>query len=401
MKLRPFLRPLFECDGRALRKLAVNMCWRSFCGMREFAKRQRKILESGKGDFFPAFLMISISDRCNYRCKGCWVSQNSRELSVEEICKIVKAANEKGSYFFGLLGGEPLMHKGLLEVLRRNPKSYFQIFTNGSLLTRDFAKSLRRLGNATPLISLEGAEAESAERRGVKSAYQRALEAMRACAQEKLFWGVATSVCKNNFADTVNSGHLKFLSTLGAHYMWYYIYRPVGANPSPELALDKAEIRRLREFLVDARQSADLIVIDAYWDDLGRAICPAASGLSHHISPGGHLEFCPPIQFARERFDASRNLAGLFSNSEFLRAMRKVCAGDSRGCILMENPQLLLKTVDSFNAEDSSGRGSARAELARSCVLPSHDMSGDEIPERGFIYKFLKRRYFFGFGAYG
>ena len=42
MKLKPFLRPIFECDGRVLRKLAVNMCWRSFWGMREFAKRQKK-----------------------------------------------------------------------------------------------------------------------------------------------------------------------------------------------------------------------------------------------------------------------------------------------------------------------------------------------------------------------
>ena len=47
-----------------------------------------------------------------------------------------------------------------------HPDCYFQIFTNGQFITDEKAKRLRQLGNVTPLISVEGNEIVSDERRG-------------------------------------------------------------------------------------------------------------------------------------------------------------------------------------------------------------------------------------------
>ena len=33
--------------------------------------------------------------------------------------------------------------------------------------------------------------------------------------------------------------------------------------------------------------------------------------------------------------------------------------------------------------------------------VPGHDMEGEEIPEQNVFYRLLKKKYFFGFGAYG
>ena len=52
-------------------------------------------------------------------------------------------------------------------------------------------------------------------------------------------------------------------------------------------------------------------------------------------------------------------------------------------------------------ARDSSGRGTAHAELAAMQVRPSHHLPGQEIPESSWAYRFAKKNYFFGFGAYG
>lgn len=79
------------------------------------------------------------------------------------------------------------------------------------------------------------------------------------------------------------------------HYAWFYIYRPVGPNPTPELCLTPEQIRELRRFLVDARTWAPIIVVDTYWDAEGRAVCPAATGISYHITPAGFIEPCPVI----------------------------------------------------------------------------------------------------------
>ncbi len=395
MKLKPFIRPIFECKFNVLCKLAMNMCWRGFWGVQKFEKRIKN-----SEPFFPAFVMISLTDKCNYRCKGCWVSNSKTSLDFQKVSKIISAANKNGSYFFGLLGGEPLMYKDILKILEENPKSYFQIFTNGSLLDEDFAKKLAALGNATVLISLEGLAEESAARRGAKNAYQDAIKAMQNCKKSGLFWGVASSICATNFEELTSSKHSEFLSGLGAHYLWYYIFRPSGADPSHELALDESQITELRKRIISLRESADLVIIDAYWDDKGLAICPAASGMSHHISPSADLEFCPPIQFAKERIEDDSDVSKLFAQSAFLADLRKLAAETSRGCILLEDALKLKNFMLESGAYDTSGRGKILEELSNYPKHASHNMT-EPIAEKGFVYRLLKKKYFFGFGAYG
>ena len=188
----------------------------------------------------------------------------------------------------------------------------------------------------------------------------------------------------------------------GAAYLWYYIYRPVGKNPMVENALSKEQILYLRRFLVEQRMDAPLFLIDTYWDDKGRAMCPAATGMSHHISPSGAVEFCPPMQMACETVNHNgSNLIEIFNNSEFLAAFRRMTAEDSRGCILLENPQKMLSFLQQWQAVDTTSRGTVAEEYATMGVVAGHDMPGEEIPEQSAVYRMLKKRYFFGFGAYG
>ena len=158
----------------------------------------------------------------------------------------------------------------------------------------------------------------------------------------------------------------------------------------------------MREFLVEQRMDAPLFIIDTYWDDKGQAMCPAATGMSHHIAPSGAVEFCPPLQMACEMVNEDgSNIVEIFHSSEFLAAMRRMTAETSRGCILLENPQKMLQMLDEWKAVDTTSRQSVREEYAAMRVVAGHDMRGEEIPERSVVYKMLKKRYFFGFVAYG
>ena len=79
-----------------------------------------------------------------------------------------------GNVFFGIVGGEPFMHPQLLDMLEPHPDCYFQVFTNGQFITDEIAKrSCGRLGNVTPLISVEGTEIVSDERRGRQDVLQQ------------------------------------------------------------------------------------------------------------------------------------------------------------------------------------------------------------------------------------
>ncbi|MDR2037297.1 MAG: radical SAM protein [Bacteroidales bacterium] len=383
---------------RLVWKFMYNFGWQSMRNISRFDKRIKK----GK-PFFPAFNMISVTESCNLTCSGCWVSgAGKKSLSNQQLDGIITASKKKGSYFFGILGGEPLMYNGLLDVLEKHPDCYFQLFTNGILLTDEVAMRLKKMGNITPLISIEGLEEESDARRGRNDVYERTLSGVRACRKAKLIFGAAASICKSNYNDLVNREYIELLAKEGAHYLWYYLYRPVGADPKPENALDKEQIREFRKFMVEQRKSAPLFIIETYWDDKGNALCPGATGMSHHISPSGAVEFCPPLQLAKDFIneDAS-NLADIFEKSEFLADLRKMTAESSRGCILLEDPQKMVRFLEKYQAVDTTSRKTVLEEYKKMTPVAGHNMEGEEIPEQNTVYRLMKKKYFFGFGAYG
>lgn len=390
-------RLMTETDPRLFAKFAWNFGHRGRLAVNRFKRRLKR------GEFFPAFVFVSPTNACNFRCQGCWVEQTDPpvHMAPEMLRKIIDTAMAKGSYFFGLLGGEPLLYPHLFDIIADYPQCYFQVFTNGSLLTDDVAARMRKLGNVTPLVSVEGLETVSDERRGSANVYDRAMNALAACRRHKLITGVATSVCASNFTDLVSETFINDLVGRGVHYMWYYIFRPAGGSPCPELALREDEIVALRQFIVDQRLTAPMVIVDAYWDHLGRALCPAAVGISHHVNPVGDIEPCPPIQFACDNVGDRDDPAATFGESRFLAQFRESVAATSRGCILLEQPGALARIVASAGARDTSGRDNGVAALRGAARCPSHDVPGREIPERSRLYRVAKKNWFFGFGAYG
>jgi MoaA/NifB/PqqE/SkfB family radical SAM enzyme len=382
---------------RLLWKFIWNFGWKGMWSV------QRFIRESKHGATFPAFIFISVTDRCNLRCQGCWVRPVGKphDMDPRLLDEIIVQCKGQGSYFFGILGGEPLMHHGLLDVLARHPDCYFLVFTNGTVLDARAAAQMRQLGNVSPLVSIEGREATSDERRGGTDVYARTLQGLELCRKNRLIFGVATSVCKSNIRELATEAFIRECADKGAMYVWYYIYRPVGPDPNPDLSLSDAEIKQLRQFLVDIRMKAPLLVVDAYWDHNGGGLCPAATGISHHINPHGYLEPCPPLQVAAEQFAMGEDLKAVFRDSKFLAEFREVATATSRGCILLERPELIVELKQKYDAADSSGRDTIVEELEKMNVLPSHAMAGREIPERSWFYRFAKKNWFFGFGAYG
>ena len=161
--------------------------------------------------------------------------------------------------------------------------------------------------------------------------------------------------------------------------------------PCPELALNEDEILRLRQFIVDMRVSAPIGIVDAYWDHSGKAICPAALGISHHINAAGDVEFCPPIQFAKDNIRNSKSLSELFNNSSFLDDFREFALSKTEGCILLEDPEAMYDFLKNQSADDVTGRESGYDEIATMKQLPGHFLPGKEIPEKSMLYKFAKK----------
>jgi len=396
MYLRYAKRLLTETDKRLLWKLVWNF---AFKGARAIGKHKRRLK---RGEFFPPFLYISIINSCNLRCQGCWVDVAAKQekIEIDALSRTIREANAAGNYFFGIVGGEPFMHADILEIFRRHPDCYFQVFTNGHFITDEVAAELRRCGNVTPLVSVEGTEIVSDQRRGGSEVLNKTIVGIQNCVNHRVVTGVCTSVCKTNLDDLVNEDWVDRLIELGALYMWYHTYRPMGPEAAPELALSPDEQLRIRRFVVEMRCKKPIAIIDAYYDAGGQALCPAATGFTHHISPWGDIEPCPIVQFAKESIYDERPLADTFNNSEFLRDFRELAASHTRGCIVLERPDLLHELTVLHDARDTTARKSAAMELQSMTPRPSQYNLHEEVPEKSWAYRFAKRRFFSDFGAY-
>jgi MoaA/NifB/PqqE/SkfB family radical SAM enzyme len=400
MFLKMAKRLLLETDKRLLWKLFWNM---GFKGMLSVERHKARLK---RGEVFPPFLYVSVINSCNLRCQGCWVDVAHKQeiITPEAMRKLVAEARAMGNVFFGIVGGEPFMHPHLLDMLAEHPDCYFQVFTNGHFLTEEKARRMRELGNVTPLISVEGNEIISDERRGRRGVYAKTLEGIRSAVKNKVFTGVCTSVCQTNIDDLLSERWLDRLIEMGVMYAWFHIYRPMGPDASEQLCLTPEQQLRVRRFVVEMRAKKPLVIIDAYHDGEGRALCPAATGITHHINPWGDIEPCPIVQFTRESIHAGeadgRSLKEKFLRSEFLRDFRALACETTRGCIVLERPDLLRALVEKHGARDATARGTALAELAAMRVRPSQYAPGREIPEKNWLYRLAKKFWFNDFGAY-
>ncbi len=389
------LRIVSTVSPRCLWKAGWNFGVKGMLSVERFRARRKR------GIVFPPFLHLSIINSCNLRCQGCWVDVQAPRtmLSTEELDAIVSDAKAHGNAFFGILGGEPFLHPGLFDLLERHRDCYFQIFTNGQLITPEVARRLERVGNATPLVSIEGDAATSDVRRGNRQVLDRTLRGLEACIEARLLTGVATSLCQSNIDDLLTEAWLDRLVDLGVHYTWFHTYRPVGPEASPDLALRPDQLVRVREFVVAQRARKPIAIVDAYYDGEGKALCPMAAGITHHVGPSGFVEPCPIIQLAVDDV-RSGSFYETVTRSAFLRDMREAAAAHSRGCVMLENPRLVLEIAERHGARDTTQRGTAREELLAATPRSSQDLPGREVPEKHWMYRLAKRRWFNDFGVY-
>lgn len=388
-------RMMTETDKRVLWKFAYNF---GFKGMRSVQRFKKRLKE---GVHFPPFLFISIINSCQLRCQGCWVDVSSprQMISTEDLNRVITDAKKHGNSYFGLLGGEPFMHPGLFDVLEAHPDCYFQIFTNGQLITPAVAERLRKVGNATPLISIEGSEIVSDERRGGLDVLNKTIEGLRNAVKHRLIVGVATSVCQTNI-DLVSEAWVKRLIELGVHYVWFHTYRVVGPEPAEELALTPEQVLQVRRFAVEMRGKLPIGIVDAYWDDQGEALCPMVTGISHHIGPSGAIEPCPIIQFATETIQDGPSVYDILTKSEFMNDFRESAAKVTQGCVVLERPDLVRQLVEKHGARDTTQRQTALVELEQLTPRSSQHNPVEKIPEKHWLYRFAKKHWYFGFGAY-
>ena len=114
------------------------------------------------------YLRISVTDRCNLRCRYCMPEEvqdvgMKNILTFEEIWEIVKTGVSLGITHIRITGGEPLVRKGCVDLIRGIRKipgvETITMTTNGVLLG-NYAKQLKEAGVDGVNISLDTLDPE-------------------------------------------------------------------------------------------------------------------------------------------------------------------------------------------------------------------------------------------------
>lgn len=113
------------------------------------------------------YMRISITDRCNLRCRYCMpygvdLMPMSEILTYENICDICKEAVGLGITRFKITGGEPLVRKGcpdLIHMIKTIPGVEQVTMTTNGILLKEQIQNLKKAGLDAINISLDSLDA--------------------------------------------------------------------------------------------------------------------------------------------------------------------------------------------------------------------------------------------------
>lgn len=140
-------------------------------------------------------LRISVTDRCNFRCRYCmppeglpWLAKDEL-LSFEEIVRVASVLTGEGIRSFKLTGGEPLVRRDLPELVAglraASPEADISLTTNGYLLA-ERASELKGAGLDRVSVSCDSLIKHRFAEITLRDALDEVMHGLRVAAEEGL-----------------------------------------------------------------------------------------------------------------------------------------------------------------------------------------------------------------------
>ncbi len=214
----------------------------------------------------PPIVFWNLTWNCNLKCVHCYINAvpggRPGELSREEALSIAMQLVEARVPLVVLSGGEPLLRPDIWDVIEALEGVRVGLSSNGTLVTRKVAENLAAAGISYVGVSLDSADPRVHDKiRGVKGAFERALEGAINARDAGLDVGLRVTVMKGNMDDAL--GVLRIAEEHGFPRVAVYLVDSVGrARLDPGLLPSRDEVRRLVDKLAEeARRLAGKVEI--------------------------------------------------------------------------------------------------------------------------------------------
>ena len=302
--------------------------------------------------FRPPFIMIlSPTLRCNLRCKGCYTLGYGMkpELPLEVVDPLLTQCEELGINFVTVLGGEPLVYPHLFDMLERHPSIFFQVYTNGTLMTREKAERFAEAGNAAVIISIEGDENETDAWRG-KGVYRRIMKAFEYLNDARVIIGTSATVTSQNVQVVSSFRFIDHMTSLGSLAQMYFLYIPVNGQADLSLMVTPEQRDLLRRQVIATRNERPIFVLD-FWND-GPHVdgCIAGARKYFHVNANGDVEPCVYTHIAIDNIKEKPLAEALNSRLfQYIRSCQPHNPNHLRPCMIIDNPHIMRQVIKEIN----------------------------------------------------
>ena len=348
-------RLLDEVDPHVLKTTALNL---GFDAMLYGTKLMHESREKYQCNI-PWLILMDPTSACNLKCTGCWAAEYGHllNLSFEDMDRVITQGKELGIYLYMLTGGEPLVRKkDVIRLCEKHNDCVFHAFTNGTLVDEKLCEDMKRVGNLSLSISLEGFEDANDFRRG-EGVYNKVLHAMDLLHENGLIFGNSVCYTSKNMDAVTSDEFFDLLIEHGSRFAWYFHLMPVGMKAAPEL-MPTAEQReyiyhRIRE--VRAKEGGkEIFVMDFQNDGEFVGGCIAGGRNYCHINPKGDVEPCVFIHYSGANI-REKSLLECLKQPLFMAYRDGQPFNDNmlRPCPMLENPEYLPKMVKETGAHST------------------------------------------------
>ncbi len=304
----------------------------------------------------PWAILLDPTSACNLHCTGCWAAEygNKLNLTFDEIDSIITQGKEIGTYMYIYTGGEPLVRKkDLIKLCEKHSDAIFLSFTNATLIDEEFANEMLRVKNFVPAISLEGFEVANDSRRG-EGVYEKVMNAMRILKEKKLPFGISACYTSANCDDLSSDEFIDSIIDMGALFIWYFHYMPVGKDAVPELMVSPEQREKMYHRIRGFRQTKPIFAMDFQNDGEYVGGCIAGGRRYLHINANGDVDPCVFIHYSDSNI-REKTLLECLQSPLFMAYHDGQPFNENhlRPCPMLENPDVLPELVKKTGAHCS------------------------------------------------
>ena len=348
-QLRPFLMRLVEERPAAARAILRFIGTWSQDVYRRGSNQQA-------GRTTPCTVVIEPTDRCNLKCPGCYAksSCDGSDLPFERMAQVVRQVIDMGVTLVTVSGGEPFLREKADQTLSRLgemfPNQGFLVYTNGTLIDREIAERLGKVGNVFPAISVEGFEHQTDRRRG-RGIYKQNRRARQLLAEHQVMVGFSATVTRENAEAISSDEFIELRIAEGDLFGWFFLLQPIGRAPRTDLMVSAEQRGKLRQAVYRWRQQQRPIFLGDFWND-GPLVggCIAGGRYYFHIYANGDISPCvfAPVACGNI-FDIIAGRSPYASLDDFVqrhpffagfREKQKLIVDRAAPCVLIDHPEL-------------------------------------------------------------